>query len=127
MALHLMGELMELDHARFLLSSGTASDVSNLDTFIDDGVFSYESVLAFIHGEAPGYARGTNRWLKFARKSRKKIGKDTGLVRTGRGPLLPRETDLPYLNRTHPHLSFTGNSELQAKAAAIRAEAEEAT
>jgi hypothetical protein len=120
-ALTVMCELMEFDRLRWIMG-GAGADLASTDRFIDDGVFVYESLLAFLHGEEPGYARGTDRWLKFARKSRKGLARRTGLVRPGRGPLLPLDEDIKYLNRTAPHLSFTGSPNARAEAARIRAE-----
>lgn len=123
LAFEVMGELVEFDRLRYLMQMSESYEPDNLDAFINDGVYTYESVINYLHDEGGGVPRGTKRWLKFAYKSRQDLARTTGLVRADRGPLSIRDEDLPYVNLRAPHLSFTGNPELQAAAAEARAEA----
>ena len=94
LAFEVMGELFELDRTRYLLTAAPQFDRTNINRVIEDGAFVYDSLLAYLHGEASGFARGTRRWLKFAQKSRRKMGENRDDADGTRPPGAPRGGDL---------------------------------
>lgn len=105
-----MVELAELDKQRALLIGGLGemAETDNLDIFIEDGAACYQRMLAVLHGATlHSRPRNTNRWLKYARKSRKKISKDWPMIQGGR-EIEPTDEDVENIDRVHPELSWTG-------------------
>jgi hypothetical protein len=110
-------ELLEWDRARhFMLAlahspNGNAGYDGQLDPFIEAGAEHYQAMLRTIHHTEffpkPLDSKAIKRWLKFSRKQRRKMGRNTALVRPEK-ELQMRTEDLDALNPLFPERSFTG-------------------
>ena len=114
-AVMLMLELVEFDRFRALLRSsdarnGVGLDLSNTDSFIGDGATLYRHALDSMHGESSWSRhdhKAAGRWLKFSRRTRRKLHRDTdGFVRKDKLPPL-MTPDLEYLDREHPERIYS--------------------
>jgi hypothetical protein len=111
MAAIVMFELAEFDKQRALLIGASDDpaevDVSNLDVFIDDGALCYQRMLSVLHGyDLHSSPRDTKRWLKFARKSRRKLSKEWPMIQGGKS-IKPTDEDYANIDREHPERSWT--------------------
>jgi len=116
----LMFELAEWDRFRFLMRGADNDEFEEnlIHGFIEDGALCYQQSLFVLHGEAfTSSPRNTNKWLKFSRKSRKKLAKKFPGVIQGDKEVRPPEEDVGRINALQPELSYTGVSSEPTNAA----------
>lgn len=122
-AVIVMTELAEWDRFRFNMSQAglDVEGSSPINGFIDDGALCYSRSLQVLHGELlHSTPRDTKKWMKFSRKSRKKIAKDyPGLIEGGKEVEVTDEFRA-YVNRQHPDRSYTGMDETETPEVAER-------
>jgi hypothetical protein len=118
-----MTELAEWDRFRFNMSQAGLDfeESSPTNVFIDDGAFCYERSLRVLHGELlHSTPRDTKKWMKFSRKSRKKIAKKyPGLIEGSKEVEITDELRF-QVDRQHPDRSYTGLDGDEARQAAER-------
>lgn len=105
----LLIELAEWDRFRFQLEIAGFDRSENTDVFLDDGALCYDRSIEVLHGQAlRSHPRDTNKWLKFSRKSRKKLSKTfPGLIQGKKE--LEIDDELRFqLDRLDPGRSYTG-------------------
>lgn len=116
LAIRLIPELMIWDRHRADLRRGEAPPGSpvtaeKLDAFLARGGEHYRAAVDTVHaGAMPGIASGfeVNNWLRYSRKSRRKLHKlAPGAIVGDRNPALG-EAELADLDREHPERSYTG-------------------
>jgi hypothetical protein len=118
-------ELAEWDKFRTLVSESTGERSDNTDTFIADGAYCYENMLAVLHGQQlTSGVPDTKRWRKFSRKQRKNLARETGLI-DGNKDVEPTDELLGWLDVKNPSESFSAPEPL-AKLRAQAAQAQEA-
>lgn len=106
-----MLELAEWDRFRFQMQQ--AGMEFTADDFIEDGALCYQRSLAVLHGEAlHSTPRDTKKWMKYSRKSRRKLARKFGLIEGAKQVPLDEE-HLAHLNRDHPERSYTGEPEIE--------------
>jgi len=85
-----------------------------LDTFLATGGEHYRAAVDTIHAGAlsgPSFGFEVNNWLRYSRKSRRKLHKLAPDAIVGdRTPVLGEE-ELAQLDREHPERSYTGVGE----------------
>lgn len=125
----MMLELVELDRFRALLRSSESRnqvglDLSNTDSFMSDGATLYRHALDSMHGESSWTRddeKTARRWIKFSRRSRRKLHRDTdGFVRKDKLPPL-MTPDREYLDRRHPEKIYS--SRIEPDGRLVRADA----
>jgi hypothetical protein len=116
LAIRLIPELMLWDRHRLDLRRGEVPPASpvtaeKLDTFLAQGGDHYRAAVDTVHASAiPGLSFGfeVNNWLRYSRKSRRKLHKLTaGAIAGDRTPTLT-EAELVQLDREHPERTYTG-------------------
>jgi hypothetical protein len=116
LAIRLIPELMLWDRHRLDLRQGQVPPASpvtaeKLDAFLADGGGRYRTAVDTVHaGAIPGLSFGfeLNNWLRYSRKSRRKLHKLSPEAIPGdRTPTL-NEEELAQLDREHPDHSYTG-------------------
>lgn len=110
-------ELAEWDRFRVLTCEITGNPFGG-DDFIEDGGLCYQRSLAVLHGELfTSSARETKRWMKFSRKERKKLAKNTGLI-DGSKDVERTDERLQYLDARQAEQSYSSDEAM----ARLRAE-----
>jgi hypothetical protein len=105
-------ELAEWDRFRVLTREITGKPFS-ADDFITDGANCYQRSLAVLHGELfTSSARETKRWMKFSRKERKKLAKNTGLI-DGSKDVERTDDRLSYLDARQPERSYSSDEAME--------------
>jgi hypothetical protein len=116
-ATNIMIELSEFDRLRFAFEvlEQEGFDENSIHGFVDDGAWLYQQHLAVLHQAAfASPHKETRQWLKFARKSRKKLAKQMpGLIR-GNKHITPTDEDVALTNTQHPESSYTGSDRAPA-------------
>lgn len=116
LAIRLIPELMLWDRHRLDLRHGEVPPSSpvteeKLDSFLAEGGGHYRAAVDTIHaGAISGVSFGfeVNNWLRYSRKSRRKLHKLAPTAILGdRTPALGEE-ELAQLDREHPESSYTG-------------------
>jgi hypothetical protein len=119
LAIRLIPELMLWDRHRLDLRRGEVPPASpvtaeKLDSFLATGGNHYRTAIDTIHaGAISGVSFGfeVNNWLRYSRKSRRKLHKLAPNAITGdRTPAIGDE-ELAQLDREHPERSYTGAAE----------------
>jgi hypothetical protein len=106
----LLLELAEWDRSRYQMAQAGGEDFNadSLEDFIEDGALCYQRSLAVLHGYAlHSTPRDTNKWMKYSRKSRKKLSKRWGVI-SGEKQVPLDDEHLANLNREYPERSYTG-------------------
>jgi hypothetical protein len=116
LAIRLIPELMLWDRHRLDLRRGEVPPASpvtaeKLDAFLATGGGHYRAAVETIHAGAisgPSFGFEVNNWLRYSRKSRRKLHKlAPGAISGDRTPGLDDE-QLARLDRDHPEQSYTG-------------------
>jgi hypothetical protein len=115
LAIRLIPELTAWDRYRVDVRAGNAPPESpirpeKLDGFLAEGGEHYQRAIAAVHGGTAVLGSGfsVNRWLRYSRKSRRKLDKlAPGAIVSDRAPALT-EADLERLDRQHPERTYTG-------------------
>ena len=98
----LITELVEWDKFRYHMTQAGNEEFKTLDGFIEDGAFCYQRSLLVLHGQAlHSSPRQISKWLKYSRKSRKKLAKKFGVIR-GEKDLNLTEEDLAASTGSRP-------------------------
>jgi hypothetical protein len=122
LAIRLIPELMLWDRHRLDLRAGRIPPSSpvtaeKLDAFLATGGEHYRAAVDTIHAGAlsgPAFGFEVNRWLRYSRKSRRKLHKLAPDAIVGdRTPALG-EAELAQLDREHPERSYSGAGEREA-------------
>jgi hypothetical protein len=115
LAIRLIPELMLWDRHRLDLRAGRIPPSSpvtaeKLDAFLATGGEHYRAAVDTIHAGAlsgPAFGFDVNRWLRYSRKSRRKLHKLAPEAIVGdRTPALG-EAELAQLDREHPERSYS--------------------
>jgi hypothetical protein len=118
LAIRLIPELMLWDRHRLDLRQGEippASPVTaeKLDAFLAEGGGHYRTAVDTVHAGAlsgPSFGFEVNKWLRYSRKSRRKLHKLAPEAIPGdRTPGLG-EAEQEQLDREHPERSYTGSA-----------------
>jgi hypothetical protein len=113
LAFEVMTELVAFDGMRALMvgasrQSETDWDSGTVDQFVDDGADCYRALIDVLHEDTNRWDRaGTKRWLKFARKSRKKLARQGIPISSEKAPVKLTDEDLAYLIRDAPETSYS--------------------
>jgi hypothetical protein len=116
LAIRLVPELMLWDRHRADLRRGEVPPESpvtaeKLDTFLAQGGEHYRAAIDTIHaGAMPGMTFGfeVNNWLRYSRKSRRKLHKLAPQAIVGDKTPALGEAELAELDREHPERTYTG-------------------